>query len=101
MITPKVRTSRWVSSSFPKSEWLSDMAKMSSADYFIHNLVSPVLFHEAISQVPDDAVVIEISPHSLLLPVLKRSVGTKSCILGLMKRNSVENIEQCLSSLGT
>ena len=96
-----MRTSRWVSSSFPKSEWLLDMAKMSSAEYFVHNLVSPVLFHEAVSHVPNDSVVIEIAPHNLLLPVLKRSLGTKSCILGLMKRNSSENIKQCLSSLGT
>ena len=77
------------------------MAKMSSADYHVHNFVSPVLFREAISQIPEDAVVIEVAPHSLLLPVLKRSLNANCCIVGLMKRNTTENVKQCLSSLGT
>ena len=73
---------------------------MSSADYYVHNLVSPVLFQEALSHVPSNAVVIEIAPHCLLQSILKRSLKTSSCIVGLMKRDHPDNLEFCLTSLG-
>lgn len=38
----------------------------SSADYHVNNLVSPVLFHEGLCMVPENAVVVEIAPHALL-----------------------------------
>ena len=63
---PRKRSSRWVSTSIPQSEWDSPLALYSSADYHVNNLVSPVLFQEALSQVPDNAVVVEIAPHALL-----------------------------------
>ena len=73
---------------------------MSSADYHVHNLVSPVLFHEALSHVPSNAVVIEIAPHCLLQSILKGSLSAKCCIVGLMKRKNPDNVEFCLSALG-
>ena len=73
---------------------------MSSADYHVHNLVSPVLFHEAVGHVPSNAVVIEIAPHCLLQSILKGALGSKCCIVGLMKRKSPDNQAFCLTSLG-
>ncbi|WAQ95725.1 FAS-like protein [Mya arenaria] len=64
--TPRPRTSRWISSSIPEHLWCSELAKYSSADYHVNNLVSPVLFQEALQCVPDNAVVVEIAPHCLL-----------------------------------
>lgn len=63
---PRLRSSRWISTSIPQSEWESPLAMYSSADYHVNNLVSPVLFHEGLSMVPDNAVVVEIAPHALL-----------------------------------
>lgn len=76
------------------------MAKYSSADYHVNNLVSPVLFHEALKHVPNNAVVIEIAPHCLLQAILKRSLGPKCTSLGLMKRDHGDNITYFLTSLG-
>ncbi len=42
------RTKRWISSSIPESRWNTDLAKYSSAAYHVNNLVSPVLFQEAL-----------------------------------------------------
>lgn len=63
---PRQRSSRWVSTSIPQSEWDSPLATYSSADYHVNNLLSPVLFQEALSLVPENAVVVEIAPHALL-----------------------------------
>lgn len=63
---PRQRSSRWVSTSIPQTEWGSPLALYSSADYHVNNLVSPVLFHEGLSLVPENAVVVEIAPHALL-----------------------------------
>lgn len=63
---PKQRSSRWVSTSIPQAEWDSPLAFYSSAEYHVNNLVSPVLFHDGLNLVPDNAVVVEIAPHALL-----------------------------------
>lgn len=44
----KTRTDRWISSSVPESDWNSPTAQFASAEYFGHNMVSPVLFQEAV-----------------------------------------------------
>ena len=94
------RTSRWVSSSIPESDWRSDLAAYSSADYHVNNLVSPVLFQEALRHVPSNAVTIEIAPHCLLQAVLKRSLGDGCAFIPLMKRHHADNMQFLLSSLG-
>lgn len=63
---PKKRSARWVSTSIPQSEWDSALALHSSAEYHVNNLVSPVLFQEGLSLVPENAVLLEIAPHALL-----------------------------------
>lgn len=63
---PRLRSPRWVSTSIPQADWDSPLALYSSADYHVNNLVSPVLFHEGLSLVPENAVTVEIAPHALL-----------------------------------
>ena len=96
----RVRTPRWVSSSIPEERWSSDLARYSSADYHVNNLVSPVFFQEALQHVPAGAVVIEIAPHCLLQAILKRSLSADCLFVGLMKRNHADNIEYLLSNIG-
>ncbi|GBN00720.1 Fatty acid synthase [Araneus ventricosus] len=96
---PKPRTSRWISSCYPKEEWDDSSAKLAGPSYFLKNFVSPVLFHEALLHVPKDAIVIEIAPHHLLQAILKRAIGPHAEYVGLMKRN-VDNTIHLLSSLG-
>uniref|UniRef100_A0A3Q1KE57 Fatty acid synthase n=1 Tax=Anabas testudineus TaxID=64144 RepID=A0A3Q1KE57_ANATE len=97
---PRQRSSRWVSTSIPQSEWGSHLALYSSADYHVNNLVSPVLFQEALSLVPENAVVVEIAPHALLQAILKRSLKHTCSILPLMKRGHNNNLEFFLSNIG-
>ena len=73
---------------------------MSSAEYHVHNLVSPVMFCEALRHVPDNAVAIEISPHCLLQSILKETLSPKCCIVGIMKKNVPDNVSFSLTALG-
>ncbi|XP_069024612.1 fatty acid synthase isoform X1 [Embiotoca jacksoni] len=97
---PRRRSSRWVSTSLPQSDWDSPLALFSSADYHVNNLVSPVLFQEGLRLVPDNAVVVEIAPHGLLQAILKRSLKHTCSILPLMKRGHANNLDFFLSSIG-
>lgn len=73
---------------------------MSSSEYHVNNLLSPVLFHEALQHVPENAIVIEIAPHCLLQAVLKRSLPNTCTNVGLMKRDHENNMQFMLSSVG-
>lgn len=97
---PKNRTSRWVSSSIPESAWATPIAKQSSAAYHVNNLLSPVLFHEALQHVPKNAICIEVAPTGLLQAILKRSLGGGVTNLSLIKRGHENNLQFLLSNVG-
>ena len=99
---PKLRSSKWVCSSLPESRWSEDLAKYSAPEYFVNNLVSPVLFKEAFEKVPTNANLIEIAPHCLLQAILKRSMSKDAVYIPMMKRNNNEsNMEVLFSAIGT
>ncbi|CAG9862121.1 unnamed protein product [Phyllotreta striolata] len=97
---PKPRTPRWISSSIPESAWGTPLAQHSSAGYHVNNLLSPVLFHEALKHVPEDAICVEIAPTGLLQAILKRALGPKTTNISLVKRGHADNMEFILSALG-
>uniref|UniRef100_A0A673MK06 Fatty acid synthase n=1 Tax=Sinocyclocheilus rhinocerous TaxID=307959 RepID=A0A673MK06_9TELE len=98
--SPRPRSARWISTSIPQTDWESPLALYSSAEYHVNNLVSPVLFQEGLSFVPDNAVVVEIAPHALLQAILKRSLKPTCSILPLVKRGHTNNLEFFLSHVG-
>ncbi|KAL3216030.1 hypothetical protein MRX96_033213 [Rhipicephalus microplus] len=96
---PKPRSERWISSSVPESRWKEPGSQQCSAEYHTNNFLTPVLFREALTHVPEDAIVVEIGPHCLLQAILRRALGPRATCLGLMKRH-VENLPFFLDSLG-
>ncbi|XP_066991506.2 fatty acid synthase [Anabrus simplex] len=97
---PKQRSPRWISSSIPESAWGTALAQSSSAAYHVNNLLSPVLFQEALAHVPENAIVLEIAPHCLLQAILKRSLAPTCTNVGLMKRSHPDNKAFLFTSLG-
>uniref|UniRef100_A0A8C2UDF0 Fatty acid synthase n=1 Tax=Coturnix japonica TaxID=93934 RepID=A0A8C2UDF0_COTJA len=97
---PKPRSARWISTSIPESQWQSDLAKNSSAEYHVNNLVNPVLFHEGLKHIPENAVVVEIAPHALLQAILRRTLKPTCTILPLMKKDHKNNLEFFLTQTG-
>ncbi|KAK5643465.1 hypothetical protein RI129_007310 [Pyrocoelia pectoralis] len=97
---PIPRTSRWISSSIPESAWSTPISQLSSAAYHVNNLLSPVLFYEAIQHVPENAITIEIAPHGLLQAILKRALGPNVTNISLVKRDAADNVDFLLSAVG-
>ncbi|KAL0271260.1 UNVERIFIED_CONTAM: hypothetical protein PYX00_008407 [Menopon gallinae] len=97
---PKPRSPRWISSSIPESLWNTPLAMYSSREYHVNNLLSPVLFKEAIAHIPENAIVIEIAPHCLLQAILKRALHPSCTNVGLMKRGHTDNLSFFLSNIG-
>lgn len=98
--SPKQRSARWISSSIPEAAWGSPLAQLSSSAYHVNNLLSPVLFQEAIAHVPENAITIEIAPHCLLQAILRRSLPPTVTNIGLHKRDYSNNLAFLLSSIG-
>lgn len=98
--TAKYRTSRWLSTSIPESHWETPIAEKSSAAYHVNNLLSPVLFHEAIQKIPKNAICVEIAPTGLLQAIMRRTLGSDAINLSLSKRGHENNLAFFLSNIG-
>ncbi|KAI8043079.1 hypothetical protein M5D96_004405 [Drosophila gunungcola] len=96
---PKKRSQRWLSTSVKETEWETKKNHLASADYFINNLISPVLFHQAIKKIPQNALIVEIAPHGLFRAIL-RSLSPQISYVSLMQRGHANNFEFLLSQLG-
>lgn len=97
---PKKRSSKWLSSSLPESEWESDIAKYSSAEYHTNNLLNSVLFEDVLKHIPSDAITIEIAPHGLLQAIIKRALPTTMTHIPLTKRMFGNSVRFLLTSIG-
>nr|CAD7446025.1 unnamed protein product [Timema bartmani] len=97
---PKPRSSKWVSSSVPESEWETPLAKYSSAEYHTNNLLSPVLFEESTKFIPNNAIVIEIAPHGLLQAIIRKSFGSDCIHIPLTLRGHPNSHQFLLAAFG-
>lgn len=99
---PKQRSKKWICSSLPQSRWGEDLARYAAPEYFVNNLVSPVLFKEACEHLPSNANLIEIAPHCLLQAIVKRTMAKDAVYIPMMKRNNNDgNMEMLFSAIGT
>jgi fatty acid synthase len=96
---PKKRSSKWISSSVPESEWSHVDSKYSTAEYHTKNLLNPVLFEEACTHLPKDALIIEIAPYGLLQSILKRTFP-EGQYFSLTQNDGSDNSIHLLNSLG-
>lgn len=97
---PKKRSSRWISSSVAENHWQDQLAQTSSAAYCVNNMLSPVLFHEALQHIPENAIVIEIAPHCLLQAILRRSLPSTATNIGMQIANHADNMAYFMTSMG-
>ncbi|XP_016987664.1 fatty acid synthase [Drosophila rhopaloa] len=96
---PKKKSHRWLSTSVKETEWDTEKNHLASAGYFINNLISPVLFYQAIKKIPQNALIVEIAPHGLFRAIL-RSLSPQISYVSLMQRGHANNFEFLLSQLG-
>ncbi|KAF7275853.1 hypothetical protein GWI33_011205, partial [Rhynchophorus ferrugineus] len=97
---PKPRSPKWISSCFQENEWDDPRCKMNSADYTRYNFENMVRFDQVLKYIPKDAIVIEIAPHGLLTPLIKRDLGSKVTCLTLGDRSTKNNLKHFLENIG-
>ncbi|CAG2105232.1 unnamed protein product [Medioppia subpectinata] len=69
------RSKKWLSTSLMIADPTEEALRYASGGYFAHNLLNPVQFYDRIKQLPADAIVLEIGPHSLAKYLPKRSMS--------------------------
>ena len=95
---PKVRSKRWVSTAVIDSD-PEDVLKSGTAEYFVHNLISPVYFYNKLKYLPMDATVIEIGPHGLFGKIISQTLDA-SMYLSLIKKDANDtNLEMLLGAI--
>ena len=95
---PKPRSKKWVSTSLIESD-PEPILKLASAEYFVHNLISPVYFYNKLKYMPMDAIVVEIGPHGLFSKIISETLDS-STYLSLIKKDSNEtNLDMFLGGI--
>ena len=95
------RSSSWISTSVPESDWNKPLAQHCSAEYLTNNLLNSVLFEEGSKHIPSEALVIEVAPHGLLQAIMKRSLPQTCSNVALARRNKEgRNLENLLTAIG-
>nr|XP_012224502.1 PREDICTED: fatty acid synthase-like [Linepithema humile] len=97
---PKERSPKWISTSVPRNKWSNPASKLCSASYHTRSILNTILFEQATHMIPDNAVIIEIAPVSILQDILKESVHSKVTNIALTKRNEPNAIDLVLQGIG-
>ncbi|KAK4337166.1 hypothetical protein RND71_043482 [Anisodus tanguticus] len=103
LTNPIKRSSKWLSTSVRPENLNDPNFSHFTAEYCSNNMVSPVYFRETLNQIPKNAAIIEFGPHSQLLPLIKRQLGSNSICIPLTKRNvnnEFDNANVLLSGFG-
>ncbi|KAJ8916587.1 hypothetical protein NQ315_000231 [Exocentrus adspersus] len=98
--SPKLRSSKWLSTSVAEHQQNEPWGKYNCAEYHMNNFCSKVRFDRVYQHVPENAVVIEVAPHGLLQAILKKELNRNNIVLALGNRRSADNEEWLLSTIG-
>lgn len=94
------RSAKWISSSVPDIAEVPVWSKYNCAEYQFNNALNTVLFDQAIKHIPENAIVIEVSSHGTLQPILKREFGPNVTNITLCDRTSADNQLFFLNAIG-
>ena len=95
---PKLRSRKWLSTAIMSAD-LTDELRYASAEYFVHNLISPVYFYNKIQHLPANAIVIELSPHALFSKIITQTLEASTHVSFVKKDSNATNLDLFLTSL--
>ena len=95
---PKLRSSKWVSTCVLDTN-STEYLRYASAQYFAHNLISPVLFNNRFTQIPEDAIVIELSPNRIFGKIVETELKSVNYINLIKKDSNDTNLETLLNGV--
>ncbi|EFN74824.1 Fatty acid synthase [Camponotus floridanus] len=94
-------SSKWLNMLNKSYQWFSTSSNTSYlAKYYTNNLLTPVVFSEAVRFIPNDAVTIEIAPHDILQYILNDSLKASVTNVALYKFSHKSNVEIFLHGIG-
>ncbi|XP_018311540.1 fatty acid synthase [Mycetomoellerius zeteki] len=96
---PKKRSSKWISTSIPRTKWFTSASKLSSADYHTQSILNTVFFRQTTELIPSNAVVIEIAPDDVMQYVLTGCLHPNVTNIVLTRRTE-KNIDIVLQGVG-
>lgn len=94
----KKRSTKWISTTFPNPT-NDAIAQTNCALYHVNNIRLPVLFKQALQQVPDNALIIEIGPHHLLKSVIQECCPL-AAVVSLQKSKEQDSLAYLLNAIG-
>lgn len=97
---PKPRSDKWVSTSITPEQIQENWANLNCAEYHTNNFCNAVLFTQIYEQIPDNAIVIELAPHSLLQSILKKQLPQTVANIPLTHRGCEDGEHFLLSAIG-
>ncbi|CAG2173426.1 unnamed protein product [Oppiella nova] len=98
---PKPRTRKWVSTSLMTADPEEQSLKYASAEYFVYNLMNPVNFYDKFKDLPTDAIVLELGPHSLFGKITTETLDNSTYVSLIKKDSNDTNLDMFLSGLAT
>ena len=98
---PRLRSRKWVSTSVMASDNNEEALKYASAEYFSHNLVNPVYFYDKLKDLPSDAIVLELGPHSVFGKIVTETLNDCKYLSLIKKDSNDTNLDMFLSALAT
>ncbi|CAG2170884.1 unnamed protein product, partial [Oppiella nova] len=98
---PKLRSKKWLSTAVTPEDIDNESLRYASGEYFAHNLVSRVRFYETLKQLPSNAVVLELGPHSLFKRIVTETLPNSTHISLMKKDSNHSNLDLFMSGLAT
>ncbi|CAG2108061.1 unnamed protein product, partial [Medioppia subpectinata] len=98
---PKPRSKKWLSTSLLSANPKDERLLYASGAYNAYNLANPVQFYDRLQQLPADAIVLEIGPHSLFGKIVTETLNQCSYVSLIKKDSNDKNMDLFLSGLST
>ncbi|CAG2106246.1 unnamed protein product [Medioppia subpectinata] len=98
---PKLRSRKWVSTSLMATDPSDEALKYASAEYFVYNLLNPVHFYDRLKDLPSDAIVLELGPHSVFGKIVTETLDNCTYVSLIKKDSNDTNLDTLLTGLAT
>ncbi|CAG2104924.1 unnamed protein product, partial [Medioppia subpectinata] len=96
---PKLRSEKWLSTSVFRSELEDKRLAYGGGEYFEHNMVNEVRFHDQLQTLPADAIVLELGPHSVFKQIVSETLPNSLYISLIKKDSNAINMDMFLSGM--
>ncbi|CAG2104159.1 unnamed protein product, partial [Medioppia subpectinata] len=98
---PKPRSKKWLSTSLMTADPKDERLRCASGAYYAYNLANPVQFYDRLNEIPADAIVLELGPHSLFGKIFTETLNQCSYVSLIKKDSNDKNMDMFLSGLAT